>query len=563
MKKVGDYLLVSEIGKGQFGVVYKAKHSSTDEIFAVKTVEKKSVNTNPKLKSLFNTEISIMSKIKHPNVLHLHEYLETSNNYYLVLDFCSSGDMENHLKKHQFLGEDESVYFLRQIMNGFKELHKHKIMHRDFKLANIFLNEDKLIIGDFGFAKSGQDMAQTKLGSPITMAPEVLLNKSGKLVYTNKADLWSIGVCFFQTIFGKLPWNVDNLPDLERKVQTESGKNLRIPNVEGNQISAECKDLLVRLLEQDPKKRIEWDEFFNHPLFSLHEQKRQAKEASANMRQSVMFRNNEHIVQKMFDQNKKEDMKEVELAQDPENVTLQITGHAGGADSMNQSINRIKARVISRYIHEKKMIVFFMYTCRRLRNLAKERGLFKQASNNLMYAAILLLKKGMIMNEAAVMSLKNCTNIYNIEGFEQFAVLEDRHRLREELETKDSILYNKLFAHLKEKVREEVSNTDPRKDKILGLIQDPHCTVPFVDVELRNECSAMIPHFLRLGPSLNSEVRFELMLSLAHTYVSANQLDYLSYITKEGVPFDWNEFEKSWNGQPGAQKINDILASAR
>lgn len=61
-------------------------------------------------------------------------------------------------------------------MNGFQVLHKNKIMHRDFKLANIFLHDDTVIIGDFGFAKSGHDMAQTKLGTPLTMAPELHLN---------------------------------------------------------------------------------------------------------------------------------------------------------------------------------------------------------------------------------------------------------------------------------------------------------------------------------------------------------------------------------------------------
>lgn len=197
MKKVGDYLLLSELGKGQFGTVYKAKKADSTDVFAVKTVKKDSINQNSKLKSLFDTEINIMSKIKHPNILHLYEYLETGNNFYLVIDYCNNGDMESHLKKHQFLGEEESVYFLMQVMNGFRELHKHKIMHRDFKLANIFLNDDKLIIGDFGFAKLGVDMATTKLGSPITMAPEMLLSTGGKLTYTNKADLWSIGVCFF------------------------------------------------------------------------------------------------------------------------------------------------------------------------------------------------------------------------------------------------------------------------------------------------------------------------------------------------------------------------------
>lgn len=113
-------------------------------------------------------------------------------------------------------------------MNGFRELHSHKIMHRDFKLANIFLNDDNIVIGDFGFAKSGEDMASTKLGSPITMAPE-LLNATSGLRYTNKADLWSIGVCFYQMIFGKTPFEATDLEDLKNLVKTKSGANLFFP----------------------------------------------------------------------------------------------------------------------------------------------------------------------------------------------------------------------------------------------------------------------------------------------------------------------------------------------
>lgn len=146
--------------------------------------------------------------------------------------------METHVKKNTCLGEEESVYFLKQIMNGFRELHANKIMHRDFKLANIFLHDDTVVIGDFGFAKSGADMASTKLGSPITMAPE-LLNATDVVRYTNKADLWSIGVCFFQMIFGKPPFNAKKLEELKNMVNTKSGKNLEFPKEPV--ISEECK----------------------------------------------------------------------------------------------------------------------------------------------------------------------------------------------------------------------------------------------------------------------------------------------------------------------------------
>lgn len=94
-----------------------------------------------------------MAQINHPNVMHLYEYMETQNNYYLVIQYCNNGDLENYLKKHNYLSENEAVYFLMQILNGFKELLKNRIMHRDVKLANMFLYDDRVIIGDFGFAK--------------------------------------------------------------------------------------------------------------------------------------------------------------------------------------------------------------------------------------------------------------------------------------------------------------------------------------------------------------------------------------------------------------------------
>lgn len=129
-------------------------------------------------------------------------------------------------------------------MNGFQALHKNKIMHRDVKLANLFLQDDKIVIGDFGFAKQGVDVTKTKLGTPITMAPELLSSTGG--VYTNKADLWSIGVCFYQMLFGKTPFEAKNYDDLKEKVRTQSGKNLRFSK--DVSITDQCRELLIQLL---------------------------------------------------------------------------------------------------------------------------------------------------------------------------------------------------------------------------------------------------------------------------------------------------------------------------
>ena len=101
------------------------------------------------------------------------------------------------------LQEKEAVHFLQQIALGFKELHKFDIMHRDFKIDNLFLNNDTLIIGDLGFAKIVEESTGTILGTPMYMAPELFEGKK----YTNIADLWSVGVVLYELLFGKLPFD--------------------------------------------------------------------------------------------------------------------------------------------------------------------------------------------------------------------------------------------------------------------------------------------------------------------------------------------------------------------
>ena len=102
-------------------------------------------------------------------------------------------------------------------MNGFQVLRSKKILHRDFKIQNIFVHNERLVIGDFGFAKSGCDMAQTKLGTPLTMAYEILTARD-EVTYTCKADLWSIGVVYYQILFGCNPFFGFTMPELIRDI---------------------------------------------------------------------------------------------------------------------------------------------------------------------------------------------------------------------------------------------------------------------------------------------------------------------------------------------------------
>lgn len=546
MKKVGNYLLVSKLGEGQFGTVYKATHQSTHEEFAVKTVAKNKINSNPKLKTLFDTEMAVMSKIRHPNILHLHEYLETGNNYYLVLDYCNNGDLEHHVKKNTNLGEQESIYFLMQIMNGFKELHKHKIMHRDFKLANIFLNDDKVIIGDFGFARSGVDMTNTKLGSPITMAPEIL-NANGTCRYTNKADLWSVGVCFFQMIFGVPPWKAKGMKQLQGEVISCSGRNLRFPS--NPPTSNECKDLLRGMLESNPNARMGWQQFYNHRLFMLY----QKGPTNTDMRQSVMFRNHEEKVKKLFLQNR-DNVKnqETELYNDPTKIKLDPSSQQYANYSSDNS--RQISSAIKRYTHEKKIVVFIMHTCRKLRNLSKRTDVLgPQICQKIMKSALLLLKKGILLNEGSLKTIQMRSNSFGIPSFDVFINTTNAQKINNELK-KDNDLYYTLISHLKGKLSSEFGISEPGLKQAYDLASSSGTQIYQLESPLQTEVSFLVGHYQQIKYSLDPNMKSELSKGLCHLLLCAHSTSRFPY-ANQGIVFDWREFEKNMT----QHFIDDVL----
>ena len=144
--------------------------------------------------------------------------------YFLIL-------ILEYIKQKKVLLEEEAVDYLLQILNGFKTLVKNKIMHRDFKLANILKHDGNIKIADFGFSKllnDNQGLATTMLGSPLNMAPEVLNNQE----YDSKADIWSIGTCFYELLFGKSPFTATNMVELLKNIQTKSFQiNRKLNNI--------------------------------------------------------------------------------------------------------------------------------------------------------------------------------------------------------------------------------------------------------------------------------------------------------------------------------------------
>ena len=162
---------------------------------------------------LIKREISVLQKINNPNIGNLYDVARTTNNLYMFLEYCADGDLKEYLatKKDRHLSESESIWFMKHMVEGFKELYRHKIIHRDIKPANILLHGGNAKISDFGFARvldiGMEDPAfLSRLGSPLYMAPQILEGTK----FSSKCDIWSVAVVFFEMLYGKTPWTGEN-----------------------------------------------------------------------------------------------------------------------------------------------------------------------------------------------------------------------------------------------------------------------------------------------------------------------------------------------------------------
>ncbi|CAJ1068073.1 serine/threonine-protein kinase ULK1-like [Xyrichtys novacula] len=256
------------IGHGAFAVVFRGRHKEKrDWEVAVKCINKKNL---AKSQSLLGKEIKILKELKHENIVRLLDYQEIGGCVYLVMEYCNGGDLAEYLHSKGTLSEDTIRTFLQQIAQAMKILQSKGILHRDLKPQNILLCHPEgrrssptntcIKIADFGFARHLQTntMAATLCGSPMYMAPEVIMSQT----YDAKADLWSIGTIVYQCLTGKAPFHASTPQELRFFYESNSTLLPSIPK----ETSSSLRHLLLGLLQRNHKQRINFDEFFHHPF---------------------------------------------------------------------------------------------------------------------------------------------------------------------------------------------------------------------------------------------------------------------------------------------------------
>lgn len=267
-KIVENYVLYESVGAGQYGKVFRAKNTQTNETVAVKTIPLQKFAQVPKLEEFTSNEIKTLARINNPNVVRFIEMLKTVNNMYLVYEYCEGGTLEDIVQRKRFLPETEALNIFLQLLNAFKAIYKENILHRDLKPSNILIHNGVFKIADFGFCKkvsNPQELTFTMVGSPIYMAPEILKG----FPYNIKGDIWSLGVVLYEMLFGVCPFEDKSLAGLIYQIDK---KPLIFPR-EINNISKSTEELLRRMLVLDHRNRIDWNELLEYKIILPNDNK--------------------------------------------------------------------------------------------------------------------------------------------------------------------------------------------------------------------------------------------------------------------------------------------------
>ncbi|KAL0453091.1 UNVERIFIED_CONTAM: Calcium-dependent protein kinase [Sesamum latifolium] len=257
------YELGRELGRGEFGVTYLCTDKTTGEVFACKSISKKKLRTRVDIEDV-RREVEIMRHLpKHPNIVSLKDTYEDDHAVHLVMELCEGGELFDRIVARGHYTERAAAAVIRTIVEVIQNCHKHGVMHRDLKPENfLFANKKEtapLKAIDFGlsvFFKPGERFNEI-VGSPYYMAPEVL-----KRNYGPEVDVWSAGVILYILLCGVPPFWAETEQGVAQAIIRSVVDFKRDP---WPKVSDRAKDLVKKMLNPDPKKRLTAQEVLDHP----------------------------------------------------------------------------------------------------------------------------------------------------------------------------------------------------------------------------------------------------------------------------------------------------------
>jgi tRNA A-37 threonylcarbamoyl transferase component Bud32 len=253
-KTLDDYKIVSMIGQGGMGKIYKAidKHSKKIIIMKQLLIAEREI-----LRKRFKREADIMLSLNHKNIVSVYDYLKKGSSYFIIMEFVDGMSLEDLIRKRGKIEPVRALLIFNELCRGLKYAHDRQIIHRDIKPNNVLISKTGAVkLVDFGIAKSlrEDDEALTKtgvvMGTPAYMSPEQLV--STKYV-DNLTDIYSMGVIFYQMITGQKPYAAEFTAENFRKITLGEYTNPKQLNPD---LPGYCMHIVKKAMHHKKEKRV-------------------------------------------------------------------------------------------------------------------------------------------------------------------------------------------------------------------------------------------------------------------------------------------------------------------
>ena len=277
--RINFYLYGRRIGQGAFGKVNLGLNVLTGRVVAIKSFKKTPIQKFKHRMKKIQYETELMQRFNHKNITKILEVFNDEEYMLIIMEYINGGNLFSFVKKRRKLSEKMARFLFRQIILGIQHIHSKNVVHRDIKLENILIDfNNNVKICDFGIGrvlKSTDELLYDKCGTPMYMAPEIILANEGNGYKGFPVDIWSSGITLYIMLSGSLPFSLKKKNNKKENISLNSMKNnnnsflqnqiVNIKPKEIENISEDAKNLLDGLLNKDPSKRLTCSQILNHP----------------------------------------------------------------------------------------------------------------------------------------------------------------------------------------------------------------------------------------------------------------------------------------------------------
>ena len=251
LERIGPYEIIEELGHGGMGRVYAARQPGLGRIVAVKAIRE---GVNPDLDLRFLREIQTVARLRHQNIVAVHESGRAAGSLYFSMDYIEGGDLATRLK-HDPANPREAVFIMSKVADALAYAHEQGILHRDIKPSNILLDGKEPKLADFGLAaqiEAGGDLTAVThiLGTPHYLAPEAIIG--GSAAQTVASDIYSVGVILFEMLTGRTSFAGASAAELPALVKEADAPSLRLL---APAVPRDLETVCLKCLERDPMRR--------------------------------------------------------------------------------------------------------------------------------------------------------------------------------------------------------------------------------------------------------------------------------------------------------------------